>query len=836
MTTDTTHNLNGMDELLPWLFVANDDASVIANKDSSLLAAWEFNGVDIESGDEGSLEDASASFDALLRNIAEYQPVIWTRVDRRPVSGYPSSKDIQNEIAREIDLEWRRSFDDFPAFSNRNHLAVSMPVIGGAMSIGEMTRNNIDSGQKPVKALAYAMWNKYVGGQKRLGFTTRDDLDVLLNRFEQTICSPIDNGNIGIQVKRLKGEGLLGFLKSTASASPLHPVAMNPLEYLDTYLSDSFIDNRFSDYLILSGGQKQYVATFSLKKAPPGDAMQSLNSLLSLPVSLTMATSWKAMSQADSEKFLKNARTFDEMRSMEFRKILRSAMNRDYEVMGDDEPTTEVGAVAMELRQEVRQRRAQCGWLSTTIAVYADSPAALKISCDEVSRLLEQSGMVFIREREGNLSAFSVGIPGQVTEPVRWHFVEAGNVTNMAPVITLTSGEPFHPFFSEGQPEPLPPSAVFRTRFNTVFNFNNHTGQLGHTLLIGPSRNGKTMLQMFLESQFLKYPNSRIFNIDKDLSCKPQTLLMGGDHIDLDPGRCDIQMNPVSIATDALGRAWLVGWLDRLMSYRGERPSDKDIHEISEAVKRISDMPGARMTSLMSQLPEHLRVRLAPWCEGGPWGSYFDNEVDRFSLSKITTVEVGGLLNAGLTDVVGAFTDYAFYRIERFLMDRPLTELGPTMVYFEEAGFLLDDEIFASKARDYLMTLAKKRAFLVMTAQSPEPFINHPKLGAAVRDNVATVIFMPNVQAQRHDLGTKYKQAFGVNDNHLELIAGATPRREYCIFQPQTGLFRVVSAEFPPGIVAALRSDSHSQAIFNKFYDKEDPSWKTKYLSALRAA
>jgi type IV secretion system protein VirB4 len=303
--------------------------------------------------------------------------------------------------------------------------------------------------------------------------------------------------------------------------------------------------------------------------------------------------------------------------------------------------------------------------------------------------------------------------------------------------------------------------------------------------------------------------------------------------MDLDPGRGGIRMNPMTLAGDEMGCAWLVGWLDRLMSLRGERPSDKDIHEVGEAVKRIAGMPGARLTSLLSQLPEHIRVRLAPWCEGGPWGTYFDNEEDRFSLSRITTVEVGGLLNAGLTDVVSMFTDYAFYRIERSLMDRPLTELGPTMVYFEEAGFLLDDEVFASKARDYLMTLAKKRAFLVMTAQSPEPFIAHPKLGAAVRDNVATVIFMPNMQAIRPDLGGKYKNAFGVNDNHLELIAGAIPRKEYCIFQPQTGLFRVVRAEFPPAIVNALRSDAHSQAVFNKFYDRKDPSWKLKYLDAL---
>lgn len=828
MTADVTHKMNGQDELLPWLFIADDDCSVICNKDSSLMAAWRFEGVDIESGYNGMLEDASLAFDNALRGISDYQPVIWTRVDRRPFSGYPHGT-FSDPVAAGIDEVWAEQFADGGLFKNTHYLAVSMPVVGGAISVGEFTRNNIDAGMKPPRAFLEAVRAKYVGSQKRFGFTNRTELDVMLTRFAQGVCAPIDDGHVGVTVERLKGRGLLGFLKSTASADNYAPVAVDHHEYLDTYLSDSFIDNRPSDHLVLEGAKRQYVAAFSLKKAPSNDGHQFLRQLLGLPVSLTVASCWKSVSQSESEKFLNGTRTFDEMRSMEFKKLLRKAFSQDADISGDSGPSTEVGVASMEMKNEVKQRRAFCGWLTTSVLVYADTPEMLKISCELVSRELASGGLVFIREREGALSALCAGIPGQMTEPVRWHFVEASNVTDVSPIISFTSGDPHHPFFSEGMEKPLPPNAVFRTRYNTPYYFNYHVGQLGHTLLIGPSRNGKTVLQMFLASQFLKYPHARMFNIDKDYSLKPQTLLLGGEYVDLDPGKGGIKTNPVLLAGDELGRAWLVGWLDRLLSYRGSRPTDQEISEVAHAVDRIADVPGARLSSLMSQLPEHLRVRLAPWCEGGPWGRYFDNEEDTFSMSRVMSTEVGGLINAGLTDVVNAFTEYAFYRIERSLMDRPANEIGPTMVYFEEAGFLLDDEIFASKARDYLMTLAKKKAFLVMTAQSPEPFINHAKLGAAVRDNVATIIFMPNPQAER-GLGQQYKQAFGVNDNQLSIIANARPREEYCIFQPQTGMFRVVSAKFPPNIVAALRSDSQSQALLNKLYDPKDPSWKEKYL------
>jgi len=832
MAQDTTHEMNGLDEILPWLFVADENCSVIANKDSSLLAAWEFEGVDAESGYSGFLEDASMAFDNALRGIADYQPVLWTRMDRRPFGEYPFGE-FPDNVSRGVDQIWGEGMQNASLYRNRHYLSLALPVVGGAMTIGESTRNNIDAGMKPVKALFEALRNRFVGGSKRMGFASRDELDILLARFEQGVCSPIDNGDIGLDAQRLTGRELLGFLKSTASSGALAPVNVDHHEYLDTYLSDSFINNQFADYLVLEGAKRQYVAAFTLKKAPSNDNMQFLENLLVLPTSLSVVSCWKAVSQSETESFLNNARTFDEMRSMEVKQLMRTAFSQN-KVESDGEPKTEVGIAAMQMKHEVKQRRAFCGWLTTTVLVYADTPEQLALSCEMVNRTLETSGLVFIREREGQLAAFCAGIPGQMTEPVRWHFVEAANVTDVSPLVTLTSGEPHHPFFSTGLATPLPPNAVFRTRHNTPFYFNYHVGQLGHTLLIGPSRNGKTVLQMFLEMQFLKYPNARIFNIDKDYSLKPQTLLLDGDYIDLDPGAGEIRTNPVVLADDEMGRAWLVGWLDRLLSYRGTRPTDREIMEVSAAVDRIAGVPGARLSSLMSQLPESLRVRLAPWCEGGAWGKYFDNDQDTFSMTRLMSVEVGGLVNAGLTDVVSAFTEYAFYRIERALMNRREDEIGPTMVYFEEAGFLLDDEIFASKARDYLMTLAKKKAFLVMTAQSPEPFVNHEKLGAAVRDNVATIIFMPNPQAAR-DLGEKYKRAFGVNDNQLKYIATAKPREEYCVFQPQTGLFRVVRAKFPVEIVSALRSDAQSQALFNRVYDPKDQKWKEKYLDLVQS-
>lgn len=823
-----------LSEILPWLCTANDEASLVINKDSSLLAAWRVRGLDLESAEDGALEEAASRLDDALRRIAEERVTFWSFVHRNPVHAYPRGS-FDNDTADYIDRVWQRVMTDGRLFENRHYFAVSMPTRKGAMSLGESTRAALDAGQPLPKAIFTAL-KSGVKSSQDIGFKSADELALAIRRFEATIGDVMGNALGDLGVARLRGPEFLGLLKACAgNGSPVN-VAVDHAEYLDSALSSASIDNAYTDHLTFEGVKKEYVGVFTLKKAPPANVLQRLNPILALPMKMRLAVAWKAYSAAEANSFLSSARTFDEMRSLSLRKVVRMAMDPDRAAGGDDAPTTDVGAAAEALKKVVKDRDAYFGAIASALVIFAESPEQLEIDMDVAARALERSGLVFVRERDGNFSGFCTTLPGHVQQVVRWHFVEASNVTDASPIISLQSGEDHHRFFSEGRPEPLPPCATFKSRYSTVQYFNYHTGQLGHTLFVGPSRHGKTMMQMFLEAQFLKYPNARIFNIDKDLSCKPATLMLDGVHVDLDPARGGgLRLNPISIADTEHGRTWLTKWLDDLFACRGPALTDKELQEVSSALRRVASYPGARLSTLLGQLPESLRMRLVPWCEGGAWGQFFDHAEDDFALPRVTTTEVGSLLSAGLNDVVRAYAEYAFYRIERFLMGRDLADLGPTLIYFEEAGFLLEDKLFAAKARDYLMTLAKKRAFLVMTAQSPESFMAHPGLSAAIRDNVATMVFLPNTHAIRPDLRQKYRQVFGLNDMQIELIAGARSKQEYCVYQPQTGLFRVMVAPFPQEIVNCLRSDVQSQAVLERHYNPGDPQWKENYLQALRS-
>lgn len=838
-----------LSSLLPWLMLANENASLVVCKDSSILGAWEVDGLDLESADENALEACMVQLDGLYRRLAESGISVWTSFSQAPMEEYPYGE-FSNTIAGAIDQAWGETFKLNRPFRKRIFFAASMPTSVARSGFGTMVADRVATGEKPLAAVISSIRDS-MSGAKRFGFSSRKDLEAACGKFESLVGAPIKNTLSRITMRRLTGDNLLGFLKWSGSANDFAPVQASGSMYLDAALADTEIDNRYASHLILRGHSTQYVAAFSLKVAPGPHKAGALTALMALPIKMRVVNCWRPVSNREADKIIAGARTWDEMRMMTPRRLIKGMMDQSRGIVDyEDVPKTQVGAVAQAYREDVRRNKAFFGWSAWVVLVYADDPDQLERDAEQVLRALERSKLVFLRETDGSLSAWCTGIAGHWSQIVRWHLTEASNQSEATPVIAADSGEPNHPFFSKMLQHTVPPNATFRTRYGTTQYFNYHVGQLGHTLFIGPTRTGKTMFQMFLESQFLKYPNAMIYNFDKDFSCYPPTMLMDGRHIDLSPSATagGIRLNPLLECTTEMGRMWLLGWIDRLMQSRGPALTDRQLNAIDEILRNFGDQintalasgdpdavrrSGIRLSKLASVLPEELSERLKTWTADGAFGHFFDHYEDDFSLTQVTTTEIGSLLNAGLNDVVRAYTDYVFYRIDKHLMNRAPSEIGPTMIYFEEAGYLLTDPIFALKARDYLMTLAKKGAFLIMTAQSPEPFSENKDLAAAVRDNIATVVFLPTDSALKPSLAEHYRKSFNVNDSQLRIIAGATRTVEYCVFQPSINFFRVVRAEFPSNIVNALRSDAVAMSIFRQTYDPSSPAWKEVYLDAL---
>src|SRR3546814_16876313 len=78
-----------------------------------------------------------------------------------------------------------------------------------------------------------------------------------------------------------------------------------------------------------------------------------------------------------------------------------------------------------------------------------------------------------------------------------------------------------------------PPLFLAKTEGSTPFRFSLHVGDVGHTLVVGPTGAGKSVLLALMALQFRRYARSQIFAFDFGGSIRAAALAMSGDWHDL---------------------------------------------------------------------------------------------------------------------------------------------------------------------------------------------------------------------------------------------------------------------------------------------------------------
>jgi len=73
---------------------------------------------------------------------------------------------------------------------------------------------------------------------------------------------------------------------------------------------------------------------------------------------------------------------------------------------------------------------------------------------------------------------------------------------------------------------------VTRTEGATPFRLVTHVGDVGHTLIVGPTGAGKSVLLATFVLQFRRYDRARIFVFDKGRSIRATVLALAGEHYD----------------------------------------------------------------------------------------------------------------------------------------------------------------------------------------------------------------------------------------------------------------------------------------------------------------
>jgi type IV secretion system protein VirB4 len=611
--------------------------------------------------------------------------------------------------------------------------------------------------------------------------------------------------NLGF--RRLEGEVLLGELYSRANlASPRGPVRLpKGSAYLNTALaSDTLI--RQQDQFEFKGPSKSvHVAALSTTGTPQEAYSGYMDALMAVDCEYVLVQCYRFIDRTVAEKAIQDAEMF-------YRSEVKSVLTRVLERMTDSE-SEKVNTGNLHLAQDAQEALVELtasdvsyGFYNMTILGLGGTQREAENAADLMASNLRANGFAILRERQGLMSAILATMPGNANAVLRWKLASTANLADLAPIRTISKGEPTHPLFSRLIGYDVPALTRFLTPYGVTYDFNNHEGDVGHTAVIGGTGAGKTTLMTLLISMFQKYNPSQTFIFDMKYSLMVATVLLGGKHIDMGgkAGRT-VGMNPVKTMLLANDDMKLRQWIEVLIGAGGNTVSAQEGQVIFTAIQglRRSPPPTWRLSALYALIAgadQDLAAKLAPYVdrtddeEGicGPYAAYFDNDEDHFELTRIVGMEVEGILRS--PQLASPFMDYAFYNI-----DRRLDGATPTLIYIEEAWYMLANKAFVAKFEEWLRVLRSKRAFIVFATQSLGEIARLENLEGIVT-NIPTQILLPAVKNSVHQQADLFREVFGTNDSQLELLAKAIPKRDYLIIKPS--VTRLVTTQMPPLLIA----------------------------------
>jgi type IV secretion system protein VirB4 len=243
--------------------------------------------------------------------------------------------------------------------------------------------------------------------------------------------------------------------------------------------------------------------------------------------------------------------------------VLREAILREPSPVENSAATVQAQD-AEAVRQETELDLVSQGFFTATVVVLDKDIEAVEEKAKTIEKVINGRQFTAIYERMNASEAFLGSLPGNCYANVRKPIINSLNLSHIMPVSSIWSG------FAKNEHLNAPPLMVADTAGAMPFNVSFHHGELGHLLVMGPSRSGKTFFINLCASQFMRYPNAHVVHFDKDLGGYVACLAHGGAHYRLS-ARGGVALQPLGRIDDPAERSWAAGWLHQLLHHRAKQ-------------------------------------------------------------------------------------------------------------------------------------------------------------------------------------------------------------------------------------------------------------------------
>ena len=723
-------------DYLPWGFLVA--TGIVLNKDGSFLRLAHYRGPDLESATEAELIGITARINNVLKRFGSGW-VMFFEARRSRASHYPMSN-FPDPVSLLVDEERRKSFETEGGHFESSYV-LSFCWLPPAETQDKAGAYLIERGDdaRGISDSRGLEWRDYFMAE------TDRALDLLANILPE----------IGF----LSDEETLTHLHSFVSTKD-HPVSVPVIPaYLDALLTDTPFTGGMAPKL-----GDQHLRTITVLGMPGTTTPGLLDELNDLAIAYRWVTRWIALDRPEAQKLLTRKRRQWFAKRKSVTAILREVLFNQETALLDTDAATKA-AETNEALEDLGSGDVAFGYVTTTITVSADDETEADDAMRQVERVVNARGFVTIRESFNAVEAWLGSLPGNPYANVRQPIIHTLNLAHIMPISSVWAGPHWNDHLDQ------PPLLHAATRGSTPFRLNLHVGDVGHTMIVGPTGAGKSVLLAMLALQFRRYEQSQVFIFDKGRSARAAALMMGGIALDLSIGS-GLAFQPLSDIDNPATRAFARDWILALIAHEGiaTDPSIKD--QVWTALNSLASAPMVErsLTGLSLLLQSNqLRQALLPYTLEGPWGSLLDGKDDRLSFADVMHFELEGLMET--KGLVLPVLTYLFHRLEARFDGRP------TLLILDEAWLFLDSPLFATRIREWLKTLRKKNVAVVFATQSLAD-IATSSIAPAIIESCPTRIYLPNDRAIETQIREIYER-FGLNPRQVEIISRATPKQDY---------------------------------------------------------
>jgi type IV secretion system protein TrbE len=734
----------GVADLLNWAFMVDD--GVILQKDGALLSAFAYRGPDDTAATDAEREALSRTVsDALLGYGDDW---CW-HLDaiRRAAAPYPASS-FPARAAALIDEERRA------AYSSAGRRFETTYVL----SVAWLPPSEADSRARSL----------LVSGRRR---SSRVDWDAVLAGYRRSLDVLRDRLASRLVLEPLGAEALMTHLHECLTGLP-HPVRTPPAgAYLNLALATHELVGGFDPTI---GGRS--IRCVAVMGWPDRSSPGMLESIAALSAAYRWSHRILPLSSGTAARLIRR----HQLRWFQKRKgaaeWVHEMVSRDRtaapagDTMWLDHDATRMAHDAADAAAANASGRVRFCVYNVVAVVIEDERETADAVAAAIVRALNDAGFGARIETVNAVDAFLGTLPGHGAPNVRRPVVSSAAIADLVPVTSVWPGLAHNP--CPYYPPDSPPLLWAATDGSTPFRVNLHVSDVGHALIIGQTGAGKSTLVGLLSAQFLRYGKARVFVFDVGYSSWLLCHALGGRHVELVAGGATA-LQPLRHVDEGAERAWAADWVESIAGAVDRRRVDRAL-----ALLAGCDPWQRTLAELARQLQDaSAAAALAPYLTGGSYAGVLDGvEHDAIEHdSPYTVYELRSLLDLDDRALVPALLAL-FHHVERQLDGRP------TLIVIEEVWGPLMRTAFAARIKQWLLTLRKQNAAVVLVAHSVTQLRDVPS-AQIIWESCPTRIYLPNADAASPDTFGIYA-GLGLTSREISGLARARPKRDYYFTSP----------------------------------------------------